>query len=80
MHGEIIQPIALSRSLSRGVEMTPFGDYRAKLIEIAERIASDGAKDNLDFLRGGEGRYDKCIGDVGDFYGGGCEIVDKVSN
>jgi hypothetical protein len=31
--------------------MTPFGDYRAKLIEIAERIASEGAKDNLDFLR-----------------------------
>ncbi len=31
--------------------MTPFGDYRAKLIEIAERIAADGARDNLDFLR-----------------------------
>jgi hypothetical protein len=31
--------------------VTPFGDYRAKLIEIAERVASEGAKDNLDFLR-----------------------------
>ena len=30
--------------------MTPY-DYRVKLIEIAERIASDGAADNLDFLR-----------------------------
>ena len=31
--------------------MMPFGDYRVKLIEIAERIASEGASDNLDFLR-----------------------------
>lgn len=29
----------------------PFADYRAKLIDIAERVASEGAKDNLDFLR-----------------------------
>jgi hypothetical protein len=31
--------------------MTPWGDYRAKLIEIAERLANDGATDNADFLR-----------------------------
>jgi hypothetical protein len=31
--------------------MTPWGDYRAKLIEIADRIARDGAQDNPDFLR-----------------------------
>ena len=31
--------------------VTPFGDYRAKLVEIAERVAAEGAKDNLDFLR-----------------------------
>jgi hypothetical protein len=31
--------------------MTPWVDYRAKLIEIAERIASEGAADNRDFLR-----------------------------
>jgi hypothetical protein len=31
--------------------MTPWGDYRAKLIEIAERLAMDGAQDNADFLR-----------------------------
>ena len=31
--------------------MTPFADYRAKLIDIAERVASEGAKDNPDFLR-----------------------------
>jgi Ca2+-binding RTX toxin-like protein len=37
-------------------------------------------EDNLDVLRGGKGRYDKCIGDVGDTYGGGCEIVRRFSN
>jgi Ca2+-binding RTX toxin-like protein len=37
-------------------------------------------EDNLDVYRGGKGKYDKCIGDVGDFYGGGCEIVRKFSN
>jgi hypothetical protein len=31
--------------------MTPWGDYRAKLIEIAERIAEKDASDNSDFLR-----------------------------
>ena len=31
--------------------MNPFGDYRIKLVEVAERLALDGAKDNLDFLR-----------------------------
>ena len=31
--------------------MNPWTDYRAKLVEIAERIAQDGAKDNTDFLR-----------------------------
>jgi hypothetical protein len=31
--------------------MTPWGDYRAKLIEIAEGIAKQGASDNADFLR-----------------------------
>ena len=31
--------------------MLPWGDYRAKLIEIAERIASEGATDQADFLR-----------------------------
>jgi hypothetical protein len=31
--------------------MTPWGEYRAKLIEIAERIANEGATDNKDFLR-----------------------------
>jgi hypothetical protein len=32
--------------------MNPWGDYRAKLVEIAERVASEGgAKDNADFLR-----------------------------
>jgi Ca2+-binding RTX toxin-like protein len=37
-------------------------------------------EDNLDVYRGGKGRYDRCTGDVGDTYGGGCEIVRKVSN
>jgi hypothetical protein len=37
-------------------------------------------EDNLDVLRGGKGRYDKCVGDVGDTFGGGCEIVEKSSN
>jgi Ca2+-binding RTX toxin-like protein len=37
-------------------------------------------EDNLDVLRGGKGRYDKCIGDVGDTFGGGCEIVRRFSN
>ena len=31
--------------------MTPFTDYRARLIDIAEKLAADGATDNLDFLR-----------------------------
>lgn len=31
--------------------MTPWGDYRAKLIEIAERIAMKDASDDADFLR-----------------------------
>jgi hypothetical protein len=31
--------------------MMPFGDYRAKLVEIAERMASDKATDQADFLR-----------------------------
>lgn len=31
--------------------MTPWGDYRVKLIEIAERIASEKAQDQTDFLR-----------------------------
>ena len=31
--------------------MNPWGDYRAKLVEIAERIAIEGASDNADFLR-----------------------------
>jgi hypothetical protein len=31
--------------------MTPFADYRAKLIEIAERVAAEGAQNNPDFLR-----------------------------
>jgi hypothetical protein len=31
--------------------VTPWADYRAKLIEIAERLAAEGAKDNADFLR-----------------------------
>lgn len=31
--------------------MNPWGDYRTKLVEIAERIALEGAKDNADFLR-----------------------------
>jgi hypothetical protein len=34
-----------------GFRVTPYGDYRAKLIEMAERVALDGATDNLDFLR-----------------------------
>ena len=31
--------------------MNPWGDYRTKLVEIAERIAGEGATDNADFLR-----------------------------
>ena len=31
--------------------MMNFPDYRTKLIEIAERYAADGAKDEVDFLR-----------------------------
>ncbi len=31
--------------------MNAWVDYRAKLVEIAERVASEGAKDNADFLR-----------------------------
>ena len=31
--------------------MNPWADYRAKLVDIAERLASEGATDNADFLR-----------------------------
>lgn len=31
--------------------MMQFGDYRAKLVEIAERLASEKATDQADFLR-----------------------------
>jgi hypothetical protein len=38
-------------AVGRSVDMTPWGDYRAKLVEIAERIASEGAENHADFLR-----------------------------
>lgn len=31
--------------------MMPWGDYRAKLVEIAERLATEKAEDQADFLR-----------------------------
>jgi hypothetical protein len=46
-----VRLVGRSARLEGGFAVTPFGDYRGKLIDIAERIAAEGAKDNLDFLR-----------------------------